>query len=419
FSAIIGIILLFSKQRVYRGGKILASAILVNMWLLGCDTLTWYTDGSTNMWGAVLVRLSNYSVFALEFVLLMIITEYIYNIVKDVNPEYSDRNRKIVIGLMGADLLLLASNPLTHLFFSIDAQNVYHRSGTFWISMTLAFLAFVVCAIILKDNWKLLERNSKAEIILFLVCPLIGALIQLFVYGISFINFGITISVFAAYGAYMVRLNKWRKANELQLLQSQTYMLSSQIKPHFLFNSLNVIQDLIEEDPDTAIVAVNRFSKYLRTGLKIESMDSMVPLKTEMEFVDNYLYLEKLRHGERIKVVKNIEPDLNFKIPFLTIQPLVENAVRHGICKKIKGGTITIAIYRIKDGYEITIEDDGVGYLPIENEEKEWNPEDGASTGVGTTNVRKRLSMMCNGTMEIDSEPGKGTKVIIRIPGKR
>lgn len=419
FSAIIGVILLFSKQRIYRGGRILSSAILVNMWLLAMDAIALYTQGSSTIWGYFLVRFSNYNVFALEFILIMIITEYIYSSVRDVNPRYSGRNRKIVMGLMSADLLLLFTNPLTKIYFVFDEQNIYHRTGTFWISMGLAFLAFGVFAVILKENWKLLETNVKAEIILFLACPLVGAVIQLFVYGISFINIAITISVFAACGAYLVRLSKWRKARELQLLQNQAYMLSSQIKPHFLFNSLNVIQDLIEEDPDTAIVAVNRFAKYLRTGLKIESMDSLVPLKTELEFVDNYLYLEKLRHGDKINVMKNIEPGLDFELPFLTIQPLVENAIRHGICKRIKGGTVAIDICKIMHGYEIRIVDDGVGYLPIENEEKEWNPNDGASAGVGSANVKNRLAMMCNGTMEVDSVPGKGTMVIIRIPGKR
>lgn len=418
FSAVIGVILLFSKQRVFRGGRILSAAIFVNMWLLICDALTWLTDGSPNIWGRFLVHFSNYSVFLLEFLLILIITDYVYLLVRVLNPGYSSHFRKVIVSFISLDILLLASNFLTGIYFTIDSNNVYHRSGTFWISMALAALAMGCVAGVLYQNWKNLRFNERLEIILFLICPMIGAVVQLFFYGGSFINIGITISVFIAFGAYMVRLKRWRKQKELLLLQSQAYLLNSQIKPHFLFNCLNVIQSLIEEDPDTAVMAVNRFSKFLRTGLKIEVMDSFVPIKTELDYVEDYLYLETLRHGDKIKVVRDYDSDLDFDIPFLTLQPIVENAVRHGICKRIKGGTIAIDIKKTPEGHVIRVVDDGVGFLPLEKEEKDWDPGDGTSSGVGTVNVKNRLAMMCNGTMEVDSSPGKGTMVTIRIPGK-
>lgn len=418
FSAIIGIVLMFSKERIFRGGRILASAIFVNIWLLICDALTWLTDGSTSIWGTFLVRFSNYSVFLLEYILIIIIIIYIYSIVYQVNASYPDTMKRIVISVMSFGILLLISNNWTKIFFSIDGNNVYHRSRFFWLSMALAGVALIVILLILAQNWTYLKKNERVEILLFLAGPTCGALFQLFIYGISFVNFGITVSVFIAFFAYMARHRAWTKKRELQILQSQAYLLNSQIKPHFLFNCLNVIQSLIEEDPDTAVMAVNRFSKFLRKGLKIEIMDSLVPIKTELEYVDDYLYLETLRHGEKIHVVRDYDSDLDFEIPFLTLQPIVENAVRHGICKRIKGGTIAIDIKKVQNGHEIRVVDDGVGFLPIEKEEKDWDPGDGTSSGVGVVNVRHRLAMMCNGSMEIDSVPGKGTMVTIKIPGR-
>lgn len=416
FSAIIGIILLFSKETVFRGGRILSVAIFVNMWLLICDAISVYIDGKSNIFATILIYYSNYSVFLLEYFLIAIIILYIYAIVRSLNPDYPDLMKKIVYGLMIIDTILLMSNRWTHIFFYIDQNNVYHRTGTFWISMALPGLSLGAILIILKQNWNQLKKNERFEILLFIGFPAVGAICQLFMYGISFVNLGITISVFIAFAAYMIRLRNWRKKKDLLILQSQAYLLNSQIKPHFLFNCLNVIQSLIEEDPDTAVTAVARFSKFLRTGLKIEIMDSMIPIQTELNYVEDYLYLEILRHGNKINVVRNYDCELDFEVPFLTLQPIVENAVRHGICKRIKGGTVAIDIKKVPEGHLIRVVDDGVGYLPIEKE-KEWNPGDAASSGVGSVNVRNRLAMMCNGTLEVDSVPGKGTMVTIMIPG--
>ncbi|MDO4490529.1 MAG: histidine kinase [Lachnospiraceae bacterium] len=417
-SAIIGVVLLFSKQKIYRGGRILAAAIFVNMWLLICDALAWLCRGSDNIYGSFLVRFSNYSVYFLEYMLVLIITAYIYSIVRVVNPDYSVITRRVIFSIITVDVLLLLSNPVTKIFFVIDKQNVYHRQPLFWLSMALAGSALLLVGMILFQNWKYLEGNERMEIIQFLLCPIVGAAIQTFYYGISFVNLGITISVFIAFVAYMRRLRKWQKERELVILKSQAYLLNSQIKPHFLFNSLNVIQSLIEEDPDTAVVAVSRFSRFLRTGLKLEIMDSMVPIQTELDYVDNYLYLETLRHGDKINIVRDFGEDLDFEVPFLTLQPIVENAVRHGICKRLKGGTVAIDIKKTPDGHLIRVVDDGVGFLPIEKEEKDWDPDEAAHAGVGSVNVRNRLAIMCGGTMEVDSVPGKGTMVTIWIPGK-
>lgn len=416
FSAIIGIIFLFSKERIFRGGRILASAIFVNMWLLICDAISWLTDGSSSVFGAFLVRFSNYSVFLLEFGLVVFIILYVYSIVRSENPAYPDTMRNIIFGIMGFDTILLLSNNWTKIFFYIDEKNVYHRTTFFGLSMGLASLSMLMVLVILVQNWNYLKKNERAEILLFLACPAIGVVCQYFIYGISFVNFGITISVFIAFIAYMARFRAWAKKRDLLILQSQAYLLNSQIKPHFLFNCLNVIQSLIEEDPDTAVVAVNRFSKFLRKGLKLETMNSMVPVQTELDYVEDYLYLEILRHGDKIHVVREYDSHLDFEIPFLTLQPIVENAVRHGICKRIKGGTVAIDIKKERNCHVIRVVDDGVGFLPIEKEEKDWDPGDGTASGVGTVNVKNRLAMMCGGTMEIDSVPGKGTMVTIKIP---
>lgn len=413
--AVIGILLLFSKQKIYRGGEILALGIFVNMFLLLFDAISGFSNGSENIWGAILIRVSVFGIFFLEYMLIAIFTLYVYVIIRTVNPKYPDTCKYIIWGIVALEMLLLCLTPFLGIYYTIDDMNVYHREK-FWVfSLILASLVFCVIGFILYQNWRCL-KSERYEIITFLICPILGSIIQFYYYRYSFEIWGITISVVIAFVFYMFRRRKWAAERELVLLQSQAYLMNSQIKPHFLFNSLNIIQSLIEEDPDTAIKAVNHFSKYLRTGLRMEVMNHMIPLKQELEYVDNYLYLEQLRYGDKLQIVKNIQPGMDFEIPFLTIQPIVENAVRHGVRKRLKGGTVVIDIRRVLADYVICIQDDGIGYLPIQKEEKEWNPSKVTASGVGTNNVRNRLSMMCNGTMEIDSEPGKGTKVTIRIP---
>ncbi len=413
-----GVIMLYSQEKIFKGGRLLPSAVFLNALLLLFDMLSWITDGSSNIFGAFLVRLSNYFVYLLEFLLVLMIAEYVNEIVQRHNKNYPKTIVKIVQGIALFDIFLLLTNPWTGVFFVIDAQNCYHRMPTFRLSMVLALICMILVAAILFQNWKHLQSMERMVIAMFLIYPAIGASIQIFTYGVSLVNIGITISIFAAFLVYMVKLMRWKRGRDLLILKSQAYLLNSQIKPHFLFNCLNVIQSLIEEDPETAVKAVDRFSKFQRTGLKIETMDSMVPLKTELNYVEDYLYLEKLRHGDKIQVIREIDPDLDFQLPFLTLQPIVENAVRHGICKRIKGGTVAIDIKKVPGFYEIRIVDDGIGFLPIEKVEKDWDPGDGTSSGVGVANVKKRLAMMCGGTLEVDSALGKGTMVLIRIPGK-
>ncbi len=418
FSVIIASILLNRHYKEFRGERLLAACIFMNIWLLLSDILHQLVQGSSNIWGWMLIHFANYSVYLTEFIQILLLSEYVYLVIRTVNKSYPDRYRSAVRVIMTADILLLLSNPWTRIFFFIDEQNRYLRSPIYWLSMLLAGICIILMSISVFQNQTALKENDKKEMFYYAVLPLTGGVLQIIFPQISFLIFGITIATFIAFEIYMKRLTAWRKQRDLTILKSQAYLLNSQIKPHFLFNSLNVIQSLIEEDPDTAVVAVNRFSKFLRTGLKIEVMDSMVPIKTELDYVDDYLYLETLRHGDKIQVIRDIDTSLDFQIPFLTLQPIVENAVRHGICKRIKGGTIAIDIKKANDFYEIRIVDDGVGFLPLEKEEKEWDPGDAAGSGVGMNNVRNRLAMMCGGTMEIDSVIGKGTMVLIRIPVK-
>lgn len=193
-----------------------------------------------------------------------------------------------------------------------------------------------------------------------------------------------------------------------ELYESRVAIMVSQIQPHFLYNSLSSIAMLCTLDPETAQEATVTFADYLRGNMDSLKQKTPVPFSKELEHLKKYLYIEKLRFGKKLNVEYDIETE-DFVLPQLSIQPLAENAVKHGLSKKRGGGTLTIATRELDDRYEITVSDDGKGFDV--NEVK----NDGRSH-VGMDNVRRRLKEMCDGEVKIESTPGEGTVATVILP---
>ncbi len=192
-------------------------------------------------------------------------------------------------------------------------------------------------------------------------------------------------------------------------VQSRFDALRRQINPHFFFNTLNAATSSVWTDPEKARQILVKLSTILRRLL--HGTEDFVPLSKELEFIDDYLSLEEARFGpDKIRVEKEIDPRaLDVPVPAITLQPLVENAVRHGISPKIGGGTIWIKASLDGETLSITIGDDGVGFSGV------------TGTGIGISNVRERLKVAygLQGIFTIDSAPGKGTTVGIELPVER
>ena len=208
---------------------------------------------------------------------------------------------------------------------------------------------------------------------------------------------------------------KQEKINELEneLLQNHISIMLSQIRPHFLYNALVAIQELCLIDPETASEAVGEFSNYLRGNLDSLSIKSAIPFEKELRHVETYLSLEKKRFGEKLSVVYDIGAR-NFYIPALTLQPIVENAVRHGVTKRESGGSVTISTREAGNSAIITVTDDGVGFDSNSNLMKDERKSE--RVHVGIENVRSRLISMCGGTLSVQSKPDAGTTAVMTIP---
>ncbi len=198
------------------------------------------------------------------------------------------------------------------------------------------------------------------------------------------------------------------RALEAELIRSQIGIMVSQIQPHFMYNALSTIRALINKNPDEARTAIDFFTKYLRANMDSLGQKECIPFKKEMEHVESYLYIEKLRFGDKLKIDYDIKADA-FKIPSMTVQTIAENAVKHGLLAKEEGGTLTISSIETANCFEVQVKDDGVGFDAS-------MASDSSRSHVGIDNSRKRLAAMCGGTLSIGSKPGVGTTITITIP---
>lgn len=200
-------------------------------------------------------------------------------------------------------------------------------------------------------------------------------------------------------------------------IKIETAFLQSQIKPHFLYNALSIIMSLCYSDGERAGDLLAELSNYLRSSFDIDPKNSFVSLKKEISLVKSYVELEKARFGDRLKVEFSIEDKtLEYRIPALIIQPIVENAIRHGLMKRISGGQVTIASELKNTELIIIIKDDGLG---IPSEKLKTLLDYNISTGsVGLRNVNKRLVNEYGQGLFINSMEGQGTEVLIKIPVK-
>ena len=319
-----------------------------------------------------------------------------------------------VILLSAADALFLLLPIVTDIFF-------YDT----WIRW--AVVQLIACAVLTACLVKEILSACKKERWLY-----IGVLLPLLSFGVDFVgtfsgawkgglvSLYVFILLFAIAMIMVLKLipkniNAATKARELELekitlnaelAETRIATMMSQIRPHFIYNTLGSIEQLCKLDPPKAGDLVHNFAKYLRGNFGELDNPRPILMSQEMEHVHHYISIENVRFPDMTFSFEMNSED--FHIPALTIQPIVENAIKHGLMKLPKGGMIHVVSYETETAYCISVEDDGVGFdtSALLDERKH----------VGLRNIRERLKVMVNGTLAIESTIGKGTKVLITIP---
>lgn len=381
--------------------------LICNAAILFFDAAAWLfkgRPGRVNWWG---VRVSNFLVFALGYVLLAAFTHYLTAYL-GLRVRVSPLPLRVMRAMCVFSVLLVIFSQFNHMFYSIDAQNVYHRGAWFWLSQAGGIVGMGVNAGLLICYHKAVEPQDLAPLWSYIALPVLAMCVQIFVYGVALLNLAVTVSILAIFLFLQVEQAHRVKERELELTELRISVMLSQIQPHFLYNALTTIKGLCASDPARAEKAVDSFSAFLRGNMDSLTARGLIPFSQELAHCKSYLELEQLRFGGRVKVICQLGA-ADFCIPTLTLQPLVENAVRHGVTRRREGGTVWLRTEETDSGWRITVADDGVGFDP------QQKCADGRPH-TGIENVRARLAAQCQGRLTVKSAPGEGTAVEIDLP---
>lgn len=380
--------------------------------LLFNDALAWGFRGAAGATAGVMVRVSNFLVFILTDFIIFIFHGYVSTYLFEEKSEEERPGRRIMIGYIAAlaAAALVVVSQFTDLYYYIDAGNFYHRNPGYIVSFIFPIIVMIIDLQMIIQYRKNIDNKIFVSLILYIILPFVMTLVQILYYGISLINIAICISAILMFIMATAEQNMRLAKKENEAAQLEISLLMSRIAPHFIYNTLATIKRLCVSDPELAQQTVSEFSGYLRCNLETLTGEQRIPFSRELECVKYYTSIEKRRFGDRVNVEFEINVE-DFLIPGLTLQPLVENAIKHGICKKDEGGTVRISTEE-KDGIVyIIVSDDGVGF----DVDKINNDE---SIHIGINNVRQRLEDICNGKLEIHSTAGRGTMVAVTLPRK-
>ncbi len=294
-------------------------------------------------------------------------------------------------------------NIFTGIFFGAE-NGEYQRSKTMIVAQCYQFVIFATIFFVAVFNKKLLLRE-KIAFATYCMLPAVAIVVQNVFKGYAIAYASIIFAVEILFLFLNVQKNIALSKEEEKNKEAQIKLMLSQIQPHFVYNSLSAISTRITIDPDKAQEALDDFTEYLRHNLSSLTETRLIHFKEELKYIRTYISLEKLRFNDRINVVYDIRTE-DFSVPPLCIQPIVENAIKHGILKKLEGGTLTISTYETNSDYVVEIADDGVGFC-IDAIDFEENKH------IGLNNIKYRIDSMCHGTINIDSKEGEGTKVVV------
>ena len=417
FAAIVTAMMLFGylleRKKSAKTSRLFAWCLAVNTAMLLSDAPIWVLLANPSPERVIPIKILSF--FSAAFFCAIIslyaycLTEHISEI-KKISYNYAHG----ITVFCGGALLLYFINIFNGMYIYYDETGLDKTGPMFLLSQAISVILPAMTMILALKHHGVLGWRKTWTMVLFGAIPVLSIPLQ-FYWAVTPVYLAVTVSLVLVYMLIHVE-QAGRSANiekelikkEIALSESNNALVLSQIQPHFLYNALTSIYRLCDVKPEAAKEAVSNFSKYLRGNLDSIKQAEMISFAEELKHLQAYLALEKIRYGDYLKVEYNIEV-AGFFIPPLTVQPLVENAVNHGVSDLPEGGTVTISTKEKDDCYEIRVSDNGVGFNPDEQK------NDGRSH-VGIANVRSRLKIMCNGTLEIKSEIGKGTETIINIP---
>ncbi len=297
---------------------------------------------------------------------------------------------RVILILWGIGFAALIADLLTNMFFYIPSSDGTVKPRYFvlvYLSVTVTGLIINVIALIRRR--KKLSRMQIIVILCYLLAP------------VSLMILAVELMLFADQG-------KRYLDQKAELAKQKASNAVLQMRPHFIYNTMTSIYYLIEQDADKAQQVTLNFTDYLRRNFTAIAKEGTVPFSAELEHTKAYLSVEQMRFDDKL-LIELDTPYTDFRLPPLTIQPIVENAVKHGIDPDLDPLHIAVHTKKLKNGTEIIVEDTGPGFGVI----------DSGHPHTALSNIQERLEMMCRGTLTISERDGGGTVVRLYIPDKK
>lgn len=410
FTLLLLIYLRLSQDRKESLGHLLGWICVFNIGMLLGDIPNWACEGFEKPWFPLALNVGTFILYLSGRLITWMYSIYICKFIS-TKTMLKKWFLPFINFMFAIDIIMLVFCVANDMYYIIDdAENVYNRGQWYWVSQSIPILLLLLDGGIILYYRKILKPKVTIAFLSYLMFTVIGITAQFFMYGISTTYFASTVSLYAIflYVQWEQRLLVEKHKHELDTIK--TNVMLSQIQPHFLYNSLQGIKLLCDTDPTKASEALGHFAFYLRGNLDSLVNSKFVTFKKELQHIKDYLFLEKMRLQEELDIKLQINY-LDFMLPPLTVQSMIENAIRHGLSKKVGGGSLYIETDKVGRDVIILITDNGVGF----DTSTECLDE---RTHIGIENTRRRIETLCNGSLNIESELNVGTKVKIVLPQK-
>ena len=417
-------IAVYASRKVDEKRAYMLVGVLVLSALIGIfDAITWIFDGNPRGIAPFMMRICIFCMFLCQNLLIVCGTLYYRYLMLTSNVEPAEAGRlkwlwdrlTFVVGVCcGITVVLLILNQFFPLLYAFDAHNTYYRLPLSLLQQILPGICMFGLLYFALKYRRFLYREDLACVILCCLLSVLSAVSLA-------LSFGISVSVFVAdmcgllmVLSYGILGGRHAAQKEVELAEKDAAIahqkiriMQNQIRPHFIFNSILAIKQLCVEDPQTAANALQHFATYLRVNLEAMTEDKLVPFEREIDCIREYVALEQADPANAFEVIYELE-FTDFTLPLLTVEPMVENAIRHGLASRKKDGVVRIKSYHDEDHVVILVEDNGSGYGSETRQQAEHR-------SVGIQNVKDRLAMQCGGTLSIINT-GRGTIAKIDIP---
>lgn len=401
-----GFCVIICRKVVRKDFKIFLTIFCVAALMISSNMLGLIFRGSMSNFARAGIPIFNFCEYAFSYTLSMLVSIYIIDTI-----DSTGRRREYlgtILVLYAIAIALLIVSQFTDFYYIIDKSNYYQRTANYWVSGVMGSTFLIFDMIFILSFRKTLTKKQKTAFYLFVLLPVAAIIAQMFIYGIYLLQIATIIGVTILIASILSTYADNYVNGEKELVNSQVAIMMSQIKPHFLYNSLTSIAQLCDDNPPLAKQATIVFADYLRHNMSSLDGNQTVPFSEELEHIKAYLYLEELRFSDFLKIEYDIKAT-DFSVPTLSVQPIVENAVKWGASTNKNGGIVKISTVETPVSYKIIICDNGKGFNP------EKIDKNSSRKHIGIENVKDRLEMLCCGNLVFRSTP-EGTTAVIIIP---